>query len=832
MTKFIIYFLTLSCLSLTAVAQIAVSPYRDDQISLSPFENGVAKVVENGTVYYINTEGKRFEVLAGGRSSLGDKHTIGDYKNELEQNPQLLPKSVLQYRTEKGFGMLSPTAEVLLDAGYDYIDTQNRNFWKLSKSGKVSYLLPDRTVLPFFEEIGYLDGEYFDVKQEGKWHLYNKNQQKITTTEAYDGFDYCGGCAMRSSYLYAQRNGKWGIIDWDGKVLVPFQYEHAHHQMRNDHWVASFSKDGKPVIVHIPTQKEFFHGTLMEGVLVTKENDKYGAFGAEGNLTIPFEYDLIELPNDNSYLGYYGQYFITTKADKKGVTDREGRTIIPNAYEHIMVYDNYFVGKRNNVSYLLNEKQDVLLELENADISHINDYFYSSGSDGLAIFKVKNRGYYGLYFAETDTYIEPAFYTVYVTQSQNNKQEARKTIQTDRNGLISAFDLSGNLLLEDCGKVSYSYGLPDNFIVFTKNDQAGIFDLDQRREIVPPLYTHLDVFPIGGEKAIKANLFSEAHAPYSGALSYHLYDMQGKKLIDADIAQIDSVTSDVLLLKIKDGGYLLWDHRKRSSQKLAYKAVYPVQSPHLLLVADNEDMGKLYDIRTQKELQGSYNLSWIKSGYLPENPNGEPTLFRFKEGMALIYNKNGYGYINDNGKQVVKPQYDWAFDFVGDVAMVCRSEDGDRNTYLFKMSYIDKQGKPVFPMEFDFDNLDLNHEDSFFVGETVKLTKRKGRGYLYGLGNVKSGQILLPIDYEQMRTIQNGKWLLLEQKRKYGIADSQGNIVVPVEYDHIIFRTSVYYNWTSEESIFPLLVSQDGKWRYLNEDGTYLPVVGNYASEY
>ena len=39
-------------------------------------------------------------------------------------------------------------------------------------------------------------------------------------------------------YVYAQQNGKWGVMDWNEKVLVPFKYEHAHWNMRSDNWVA------------------------------------------------------------------------------------------------------------------------------------------------------------------------------------------------------------------------------------------------------------------------------------------------------------------------------------------------------------------------------------------------------------------------------------------------------------------------------------------------------------------------------------------------------------------------------------------------------------------
>ena len=257
-----------------------------------------------------------------------------------------------------------------------------------------------------------------------------------------------------------------------------------------------------------------------------------------------------------------------------------------------------------------------------------------------------------------------------------------------------------------------------------------------------------------------------------------------------------------------------------------------MQSPTLLVVSDGKDQGKLYHIHTGKEGKDPYDLSWFRNGHLPKEPDQTPTIFCFTGDRALIYNKDGYGYIDESGNRVIKPQYDWAFDFSGDAALVCTTVDKGTYSEHLKMMYINKRGKNLFSKEFDFIHTDLNHEESFFVGNCVKLIERRGQQYRYGLGGPANGEIILPIEYTQMRTIQNGQLLLLEKDKSFGIADTNGKILVPTDCQDILFRSATYYNWKEDDtSVFPLLVSNHGKWRYVKQDGTFLPIEGQQVRE-
>lgn len=841
MKNFFLFVITMYCTTLMVNAQVVDYTRRNagDQVILSPFKNGFAQIYEQDKKLYLNSEGRKIEILDNHSFRLGDTYSIREYENEIEKFPEFLPTNVLLYRVQNRYGVLSPQGRVLLEADFDAIDMQSsRKFWKLSKNGKISFFLPDHTILPFFEDIGYLDGEYFDVKKDGKWHLYSKTNKKIITKESYDGFDYCGGCGASSSYVYAQKNGKWGIIDRNETILIPFIYDHVHHFMRSDNWVNSFSKNGNPVIVNIPTQKEFSEGEIIQGLLVVAKDAKYGAYDDAAKEVIPFIYDNLEEPNANSYHGYSGNYFITEIDRKKGVITLEGREILPNEYDDIKVYDTFFVGRKKQITYLMDENANVLHQVENGDIAHVNDYFYSSGSKEVYVFKIKKRAYLGLFFAANNTYIEPEYYDINPFHS-NSEDYKRNFITAKKNGLETLFDSQGNRILGNCTYIRDFYNAPDGLVSYKQNGKIGIYDLNNRKEIIPPIYDSFDIW-FWGEKqyVIKANVSDQPDSSFSAFFkTYHLYSPEGKKLTNFDAEKIDKLNDQLYLLKVRNSkGYVLLDVANRQTRHLDYSHVYPVNSDRLLLVSNDNKIGKLYDIPLQKELIVKYDLNLQPETAFLENQEDKLTLVSFQKDAGIVYNKKGYGYINEKAELIVTPQYDHAFEFIGDAAIVLKSEDENIRSQRFNMGVIDRKGNYIFPMVYQLDSQDLNQVESFFVGNAVKLGKYDGNGYRYryGLGDLATGKMLLPAVYDEMRPIAAGKYLLLGQNNKFGIADTEGKILVPVEYANILVATSIYYNRLTEKedtNIFPLLVD-DGKWRYINEDGTYLPIVGDMAQNF
>lgn len=807
-----------------------------NQIILSPFKNGFAKIVEGEEIYYINTGGEEIAVFGNTYYDvLGAEPSIQEYERELLEHSELLPKTVWYYRDGDDIGVISPKGDIVLKAAYDNVDMQFRTFWKVAKNGKVSFFLPDKTLLPFFEDIGYLNGEYFDVKQDGKWYLYSKTKKKIVTKNTYEGFDYCGGCGRKSPYVYAQKGGKWGIVNWDEKVLVPFAFEHAHRAMRSDNWIASFSQNGKDVIVNIPTQ-EVFDATSTEtgifsGMLVTSEKGQFGAYNQEGELVVPFVYDELNEPNANSYLGYNGDYLLAKKDHQTGVIHSEGTVVLPVEYDAVSVYDDCFVTKKGNQTSLWrNGESKSLLTAENAEISHAKEFFYSSGSDGVAAFKVKQKAYYGVYFADSRKYIEPAFYHVSVVESRLAKDGV--LIEAEKQGIKTLFDTKGNKILPMDVQDYELFDLRDkSLLAFKAKGKWGLYDQQLTKEIVAPGYEKYF-------KVLDTAMRQPIIAAYSdGFNDIDLYDVQGTKLNNAPLRNISAIDKQYYLLESGQHGesqFDILDAEQKTIESLDYPFVdLTGESSRLLMVSDGlGQTGKLYDVHTKKELKRPYVfLGMLPMDVEPQDVSDDWWFYGFQSGgFGKVQSKEGIGYIDEQGEPLLPPKYAKARPVGEDHMLV--SEGNYRSGYLLSY-FTDKKGNPIFPEGYVADDLLYDNIDLLRLDDKVPLIRHvKYNEFAFGLGDLKTGRILIPAEYDELLTSEiDFSYVILKKNIggnsglfKFGIANTDGKILFEPQFDAINSPTfDAYYQGTGEP-LFPLLVQQDGEWRYILENGMYLSI--------
>lgn len=811
-----------------------------DRIGLSPFKNGFATVMIGSERYYINTKGEKIRPL--NNDVLDNPYQLEQYGQETEETDKrtLSNKKVLFEKDGKQ-GVLSPTGKLLVPAEYDYIDTQYSTFWSLHRGNKKTYYLPDGHILPFFDDIGYLDGEYFDIQQNGVWHLYSKSKGKIVTTNGYQGFDYCGGCGARSPYVYAKKDGKWGIISWDEKVLVPFAFEHEHRSMRSDEWVKSFAQNGKDVIVHIPTQQVFDATArttdIISGMLVTSENGRFGAYDREGELAVPFEYEELKAPNANSYLGYYGTYLIAKKDDKIGVIGLDGNLVLPVEYDDVSVYDDFFVAKKGTQTSLFRDGvAEPLFVQEHTDISHVNDYYYSSGSDGLSIFKVKQKAYYGLYFAESDHFYEPTFYDISLRRSQF--VEGGEVIEAERQGLKTLFGKTGEKVLPfDVQEYKAFDARSKSLLAFKIKGKWGLYDMEADKEIVPARYDEYFRL-LDSSTTIVIQAFAD------GFKGIDLYDIQGSKLNDTALNRIDPIDNQRYYLMEKGNPgefrYAIFDAEHKTLGEVKYPYVAALHGTgELLMVSQNGHDGKLYDFKNNKELERWYNV-YIFSVDTDVFEDTEQWLFYgFQDGYAKVQSQGGMmGYIDESGEVIVPPKYPWARMYGKNHVLV---SEGNHLQGASVAHFIDMKGKRVFSSEYWAEEMYYDFLEPRDLGDKVVLLKEDTDGRLYaGLGDLNTGEILIPAAYDELLvSAVDPSYILLSKgmagnstgrrrtNLKFGLADKDGKILLKPQFDAIYRPEFGAHKAPKQGPFFPLLVYENKKWRYINEDGSYLPIEGD-----
>jgi hypothetical protein len=136
----------------------------------------------------------------------------------------------------------------------------------------------------------------------------------------------------------------------------------------------------------------------------------------------------------------------------------------------------------------------------------------------------------------------------------------------------------------------------------------------------------------------------------------------------------------------------------------------------------------------------------------------------FSEGLLPVVQKNGTGYIDKAGKQVIPPKYHDAHPFSEGLAAV-KFED--------KYGYIDRSGKMVIPPQFD-------SADSFSEGLAVAYKGDQG-GYIDKSGK----QVIDGAKFISARGFSEGLAAVGGENEKYGFIDKTGKFVIQPQFSRV-----------------------------------------------
>ncbi len=204
------------------------------------------------------------------------------------------------------------------------------DFWETFKNGLITNLFVARKgdqigifstseglVLPMeyetdeFNKIFCRDGDLFfevgsplTLKRNGKWGVMEMKGKIILPFEYEYLRPVAGYLKEAKGYLGACKNGKCGLIDYQGKEQIPFEYDFFLGQYQNKeqtpHDPFVFMKNGKVVFYDLADKKvipKVLPGeqsySNSECCVMVKEN-KRGVVDTLGNIIVPFEYETIE----------------------------------------------------------------------------------------------------------------------------------------------------------------------------------------------------------------------------------------------------------------------------------------------------------------------------------------------------------------------------------------------------------------------------------------------------------------------------------------------------------------------------------------------------------
>lgn len=195
---------------------------------------------------------------------------------------------------------------------------------------------------------------YDHIYQLGRKNYYfttNNKEAKIIKIEKNKVVEIISGYLIASvnkeayddSVIFLEKTVKWnekyyGAIDYEGNIIIPFEYEKLQPNLANSKYVAA-KKNGKWGLINLDNsiRIHFRYDNAFEvndNVWVVSQSEYFGALDCDGNLVIPFKYHrLSKFEKGYAFAMEYSWQLC-------GVIDKNNNTIIPFKYDNCF-HDNY-----------------------------------------------------------------------------------------------------------------------------------------------------------------------------------------------------------------------------------------------------------------------------------------------------------------------------------------------------------------------------------------------------------------------------------------------------------------------------------------------------------
>ncbi|MCK5867535.1 MAG: WG repeat-containing protein [Mycoplasmataceae bacterium] len=276
----------------------------------------------------------------------------------------------------------------------------------------------DKITESYYDDRNYT---YFErglcrVKRNGKVAYLNKDFKEVVNFGTYEVAE-----PFRNYLGIVAKNGKYGIIDTLGNVILPIKYDFIEHPTEYSNESDLFAvKKGKNIQLldkkanpitdfdikefewdsykgkesyqryFVLTNSSGMVGTVSDkgmkeipfeyqeikpfdgkSVTYAKQNGKYGLIDYNGKIILPLEYDDV-------YSQKFFDYYIINSSGKYGMVDKEGSQIISFSYQNItpVHYDrnNRFMVEQNGLYGVIDLEENIIIPIEYDEISNWVEY--------------------------------------------------------------------------------------------------------------------------------------------------------------------------------------------------------------------------------------------------------------------------------------------------------------------------------------------------------------------------------------------------------------------------------------------------------------------------
>lgn len=479
------------------------------------------------------------------------------------------------------------------------------------------------------------------------------------------------------NYFILEQNGKYGVIDKSGNIVIDADYEAV--QIPNPSkdifiCIKEYNQDTKEyaTVVYNGKKEEILsnynnvqavaiftniNSTPYErSVLTYKENGKYGLIDLQGKeITKPI-YDEI------SSINYKEGTFLVKQNEQEGIINMKGKTIIKCEYESV-TSDNYYNEDQNNekAGFIVSKKTDdgyrygyinyrgskivkpIFTQLERVtEISDDKNIYFIAFKDGQAgllknnkeivnyeyediqynvlsdVFIIQRNGKYGATTREGKTILYPEYSSVYTGGIY---------INAVKDNVIEVFDLQGNKIETDINSKIKTEN-SNYYITIDKNNIYKVVDTNEN-VIINNDYNYMEYLP--------GDYFIVARDSKNGVV-----DINGKSVIELKYDSISRINETNILQAETNKSIELYN--------LNMKKITTMSNATIKEVKDDKEYILLFSENDFKYLDKDGNI--LKAQEL------------FKENNLFAKNVNGkWGFVDKNGNLKVQNKYEVVTDF-------------------------------------------------------------------------------------------------------------------------------------------------------------------------
>ena len=306
-------------------------------------------------------------------------------------------------------------------------------------------------------DVNYDTGEYSTKA------LNSKNQEIFTEynkVEAINNHDENDTLWYEDNVLKVQKDGKWGVINYDGKVLLNTEYDSIEsvQGIKNALLIEKEGKygvadnEGKIILDPIYTGVTNLGKDNRSGYIVKNDEGLYGIVDASKNVILENKYEEIEKV-------YGNDLYVVSQNGKQKIVNKDGQDVLTEGFDQIT---NILKTKDSGVIYTSNGKYGIMTLTGEIKIEAQYDNLVEAKANVFIATKDNKRGIIDIDNQEklpfdynTITYNEIG--DIYVAEDENyNSQVMNNQFEVKQTGILIEINTdSGYFVLRQNDEYKY-----------------------------------------------------------------------------------------------------------------------------------------------------------------------------------------------------------------------------------------------------------------------------------------------------------------------------------------------------------------------------------------